>query len=172
MFSDGFTAMNILFSNYASDMIHNVSSKVAGKIIYAEVPGGNPLLGGGSVGITKSTEKEEACLKFLDWLYSDEISEMITYLGGFIGNRSIVNNVDILELYPWIEGIEEMFRKGKRGSKEKKNKWFDEFAFEDILGSAVISVMSGTSTVDEALLEAQRICDRVFNREETGKEGA
>ena len=172
VFSDGFTAMNILFSNYASDMIHNVSSKVAGKIIYAEVPGGNPLLGGGSVGITKSTEKEEACLKFLDWLYSDEISEMITYLGGFIGNRSIVNNVDILELYPWIEGIEEMFRKGKRGSKEKKNKWFDEFAFEDILGSAVISVMSGTSTVDEALLEAQRICDRVFNREETRKEGA
>ena len=36
----------------------------------------------------------------------------------------------------------------------------------------MISVMSGTSTVDEALLEAQRICDRVFNREETGKEGA
>ncbi|HIZ79911.1 MAG TPA: extracellular solute-binding protein [Candidatus Lachnoclostridium stercorigallinarum] len=170
VFSDGFTAMNILFSNYASDMVRNVSSKVAGKIIYAEVPGGNPLLGGGSVGITKSTEKEEACLKFLDWLYSDEISEMVTYLGGFIGNRNIVKNADILELYPWIEGIEEMFRKGKRGSQKKKNQWFDEFAFEDILGSAVISAMSGTSTVDEALGEAQRICDRLFNREEQAGE--
>ena len=164
VFSDGFTAMNILFSNYASDMVHNVSSKVAGKIIYAEIPGGKPLLGGGSLGITKSTKKEEACLKFLDWLYSDEISEMVTYLGGFIGNRNIVNNAEILELYPWVEGIEDIFRKGKRGSNEKKNQWFDEFTFEDILGSAVISVMSGTSTVDEALEEAQKLCDRVFNR--------
>ena len=164
VFSDGFTAMNILFSNYASDMVHNVSSKVTGKIIYAEIPGGKPLLGGGSLGITKSTKKEEACLKFLDWLYSDEISEMVTYLGGFIGNRNIVNNAEILELYPWVEGIEDIFRKGKRGSNEKKNQWFDEFTFEDILGSAVISVMSGTSTVDEALKEAQKLCDRVFNR--------
>ena len=170
VFSDGFTAMNILFSNYASDMVHNVSSKVAGKIIYAEVPGGKPLLGGGSVGITKSTKKEEACLKFLDWLYSDEISEMITYLGGFIGNKNIVKNAEILELYPWVEGIEEMFRKGKRGSNEKKNERFDEFAFEDILGSAVISVMSGTSTVEEALTEAQKLCDRIFNSRETEEE--
>ena len=95
---------------------------------------------------------------------------MVTYLGGFIGNRNIVKNADILELYPWIEGIEEMFRKGKRGSQKKKNQWFDEFAFEDILGSAVISAMSGTSTVDEALGEAQRICDRLFNREEQAGE--
>ena len=89
---------------------------------------------------------------------------MVTYLGGFIGNRNIVNNAEILELYPWVEGIEDIFRKGKRGSNEKKNQWFDEFTFEDILGSAVISVMSGTSTVDEALKEAQKLCDRVFNR--------
>ena len=165
VFADGSIAMNILFSNYASDMVHNVNSKVTGKIIYADVPEQKPLLGGGSVGITKSTDKEEACLKFLDWLYSDEISEMVTYLGGFICNKNIVNNAEILELYPWIEGIEEMFRKGKRGSRDG-NPQFDEFAFEDILGSAVISAESGISTVEEALAEAQNACDRIWNAEE------
>ncbi len=161
-FSEGSVAMNILFSNYASDIVHNISSKVAGKIIYAEVPGGRPLLGGGSIGITKSTEKEAICLKFLDWLYSDEIADMVTYLGGFICNRNIVNNAEILELYPWIQDIEQMFRKGKRGRKEKNEK-FDEFAFEDILGSAVISAASGIAAIDEALQDAQKLCDQMFN---------
>lgn len=164
VFSEGFIAMNILFSNYASDMVHNINSKVAGKIIYAEVPGGRPLLGGGSIGITKCSKKKEACLKFLEWLYSDEISEMVTYLGGFICNKNIVNNAEILELYPWIEKIEEMFRKGMRGCRGK-NERFDEFAFEDVLGSAVISAASGISTVEEALKEAQKSCDKMFNVE-------
>ena len=154
--------MNILFSNYASDMVHNTNSRVAGKIIYAEVPGGSPLLGGGSVGITRNTKKEQACLKFLDWLYSDEIAELVTYMGGFISNKNIVNNAEILELYPWIEGIENMFRQGKRGSQKKKNEKFDEFAFEEILGSAVISAASGISTIEEALREAQKACDKIF----------
>ncbi len=162
VFSNGFTAMNILFSNYASDMVHNTNSRVAGKIIYAEVPGGSPLLGGGSVGITRNTKKEQACLKFLDWLYSDEIAESVTYMGGFISNKNIVNNAEILELYPWIEGIENMFRQGKRGSQKKKNEKFDEFAFEEILGSAVISAASGISTIEEALREAQKACDKIF----------
>lgn len=162
-FSEGGVAMNILFSNYASDMVHNISSKVTGKIIYAEVPGGRPLLGGGSIGITKSTEKEEICLKFLDWLYSDEIADMVTYLGGFIGNKNIVNNAEILELYPWIQDIEQMFRKGKRGRK-KKNERFDEFAFEDILGSALISAASGIADIDDALQDAQKTCDQMFNK--------
>ena len=162
-FAEGNVAMNILFSSYAADMVHNISSKVAGKIIYAEVPGGRPLLGGGSIGITKSTDKEETCLQFLEWLYSDEIAEMVTYLGGFICNRNIVNNAEILELYPWIQDIEQMFRKGKRGRKEK-NERYDEFALEDILGSAVISASSGVSTPEEALEDAQKICNRMFNQ--------
>lgn len=161
-FSEGGVAMNILFSSYASDMVHNISSKVTGKIIYAEVPGGKPLLGGGSIGITKSTAKEGICLKFLEWLYSDEVADMVTYLGGFICNRNIVNNAEILELYPWIQDIEQMFRKGKRGRKEK-NERFDEFAFEDVLGSALISTVSGIADIDEALRDAQKICDRMFN---------
>lgn len=73
-----------------------------------------------------------------------------------------MNNAEILELYPWIQDIEQMFRKGKRGRKEK-NERFDEFAFEDVLGSASISTVSGIADIDEALRDAQKICDRMFN---------
>lgn len=162
VFSEGLIAMNVLFSNYASDMVHTINSRVAGNIIYAEVPGGRPLLGGGSIGITKKTKKEKACLKFLEWLYSDEIANMITYLGGFVCNRNIINNGEILELYPWIEEIETMFQKGKRGECGVGQK-FDEFIFEDILGTAVMSAAAGISTVEEALSTAQKKCDRLFN---------
>lgn len=163
MFSDGLAAMNIAFSNYAADMVHNTNSKVAGKIIYAGVPGGNPLLGGGSVGITKSSKKVSECCRFIEWLYSDEISEMITYLGGFIANKSIINNANVLELYPWIGEIEEIFSKGRRGAYPESNTDFDEFAFEDILGSSFMAVVSGADDIYNALNEAQKICDRMFN---------
>lgn len=163
VFSEGMIAMNVLFSNYAADMVHTLNSRVAGNIIYAEVPGGRPLLGGGSIGITKKTDKEAVCLKFLEWLYSDEIANMITYLGGFVGNKSIDNNAEILELYPWIEGIENMFQKGMRGENEDGVK-FDEFIYEDILGSAIMSAASGISTVEEALILAQRKCDQLLNQ--------
>lgn len=165
MFSDGLTAMNIAFSNYASHMLHNMNSKVAGKIIFADVPGENPLLGGGSLGVTKSSKKVEECYQFMDWLYSDEIAEMVTYLGGFVGNKNIVNNAAVLELYPWIAGIEEMFKKGKRGNEQNQKRGFDEFAFEDILGNALITAMSEKETIEEALYHAQEVCDNRFNKQ-------
>lgn len=163
MFSDGMTAMNIAFSNYASDMVHHVNSKAAGKIIFAEVPGGHPLLGGGSIGITKRSKKVEECYCFFEWLYSDEIAEMITYLGGFIGNQNIIKNAEVLELYPWVEDINQMFKKGKRENRTNRNHQFDEFAFEDIIGSALMTSIFETTDIDEALKDAQANCDDLFN---------
>lgn len=163
LFSDGMTAMNIGFSNYASDMVHHENSKAAGKIIFADVPGGKPLLGGGSIGITKSSKKVNECCQFLDWLYSDEIAEMITYLGGFIGNKNIIKNAEVLELYPWIQDIGKMFKKGKRGNKGIQNIKFDEFVFEDIIGSALMTTIFETAEVEDALKDAQDMCNQIFN---------
>ncbi len=163
MFSDGMTAMNITFSNYASDMVHSINAKAAGKIIFSQVPGGQPLLGGGSIGITRSSSKTAECCKFFEWLYADETAEMVTYLGGFIPNRNIIKNAEVLELYPWIEDIGNMLEKGKRRNREAVNDRFDEFAFEDIIGSAFMNVIFEAAEVEAALRDAQRICDDMFN---------
>lgn len=50
--------MAILYSNYASDLLSH-SSRVAGNIGYALTPGRNPVIGGGSLGVSKYTKRPE-----------------------------------------------------------------------------------------------------------------
>lgn len=96
-------AMVSIFSNYASELISLDSSEMNGKIGFAPLPCRMPLLGGGVIGIgSRSIHKEEA-EQFLSWLYASETSSVITKLGGFIDNKKIYENMDILNLYPWLE---------------------------------------------------------------------
>lgn len=168
-FSQGNTAMSIIFSNYASELIHSPDSKVVGKIAFGPVPGGGSLLGGGAIGISKYSKRYEECLTFLKWLYHRDIAETITYLGGYVCTKELGRNMDILELYPWLDGIEESFRPGRRIYSHEKNPGFNEFLFEDILGKAIRSIASGIDSVEEGLKKAQEECDLEFNNYETKK---
>lgn len=163
-FSEGDTAMNIVFSNHASAMLHGEHSKVVGKTGFAAIPGGNPLLGGGVIGISKNSKRQQECLRFLQWIYSKKVASIITYLGGYITNKHLCDNLDVLELYPWIEDMEKEFSLGWRREKDETHNTFDEFQFEEILGVAVRSSVSGVLSIDEALKEAQNRCDEVFNQ--------
>lgn len=161
-FFEGDTAMQITFSNYASEMLHGLDTKVVGKIGCGKIPGGQPLSGGGSLGISKYTQKYEECMAFLKWLYRNDIAEMITYLGGYICSRGISGNIDILETYPWLADVEKSFEYGWRMSDNEKNPNFKEFLFEDILGRAIRLLASGIEDIDTALEKAQLECDRAF----------
>lgn len=161
-FSKGKIAMNVFFSNHAANILHNPDSNVIGKIGFAQIPGKHPLLGGGVIGISKDTEKEEECYEFLKWIYRDKIVSIITYLGGYINNERLLDKIDILELYPWIEGMEEGFRIGTRFQCDDNSK-FDEYKFEEIIGKAIRSTTLGVVNINDALKEAQSEIDRLFN---------
>lgn len=163
-FSRGKTAMHIVFSNYAAEMVHNPDSRVVGRVAFGVVPGGQPLSGGGTIGISRHSKKYEACMVFLKWLYQREIAETVTYLGGYICNRHVSKNLDVVELYPWLEGMEQSFAAGWRLYGSERNPDFNEFQFEDILGTAIRSIASGIEERDAALAKAQEECDRMFNR--------
>ena len=113
-FSGGRVAMNIVFANYASIMLHSKESEVLGKIGFAPVPGDCPMLGGGVLGISKDTKKQEACREFLKWIYDEKTAALITYLGGYINHKKIKENLDVLELYPWLEDMDKAFATGWR----------------------------------------------------------
>ncbi len=162
-FSEGNTAMHIVFSNYASEMLHNPESKVVGKIAYSPVPGGQPLTGGGSIGISRYSSKYEESIEFLTWLYSRKTAETVTYLGGYICNREIHKDIGLLGLYPWLEDMEGVFKPGWRFYTHEKNPAFNEFIFEDILGKALRSIASGIEDVDSALKKAQAECLEAFS---------
>mgnify|MGYP001585366836 CR=1 FL=1 len=162
-FAEGNTAMIIVFSNHSSHMLHSKSSKVVGKIGFAPVPGGYPLLGGGIIGISKDSKKYQESIEFLKWIYSDKISSAITYLGGFSPCKDIYNNEDVMTLYPWIEGMDKSFRYGGRRNKNSKHPKFDDRKFEGILGIAIRSSVTGILDIDIALNNAQQLCDKEFN---------
>ncbi|MDO5408296.1 MAG: extracellular solute-binding protein [Eubacteriales bacterium] len=161
-FSEGDTAMQIVFSNYASEVIHGLDSKVVGRIACGTVPGGQPLSGGGSLGISRFSHKYEECMTFLKWLYRKDIAETITYLGGYICCQGISRNMDILEMYPWVEDMEKSFELGWRAYSHENNPKFQEFLFEDILGRAIRLIASGIEDAETALTRAQEECERMF----------
>ena len=61
-------------------------------------------------------------MSFLKWLYRKDIAETITYLGGYVCNRQISRNMDILERYPWLENMEKSFEPGWRLYKHDRNR--------------------------------------------------
>lgn len=161
-FAEGNVAMQIVFSSYASEMVYDSEAKAAGRIACSSVPGGQPLSGGGSLGISRYSKKYEACMEFLQWLYRKDIAEMITYLGGYVCSQEISRNMDILELYPWLEDMEASFASGWRIYKNRESIHFDEGLFEDILGKAIRSIASGIEDIDTALQKAQIECNETF----------
>lgn len=136
-FATGQTAMAILFTNYGANLIKKgyVNHTQLG---VAQVPDSQPLLGGGCIGISKKSSCVVEALDYLNWLYSDEISQMITFLGGTILNERVLKNQSLVELYPWLEKLEDTMAIASR--YVWKNKTFDA-KFETELGQRVIDTI-------------------------------
>lgn len=161
-FANGSVAMTIVFMNYASDMIHSKHSKIAGKIGFAAVPGGKPLLGGGVVGISCHSEKKDAACRFLQWLYSDEVSTAFTVLGGLSPCRAVYSSRDVLELYPWLSTAKRSFASGQRRLSNNRYLNFSEKAFEELISVQVKNAVTGIVSPEDALRYAQKNCERHF----------
>jgi multiple sugar transport system substrate-binding protein len=161
-FAEGNTAMVTSFSNHASNMVLSKGSKVVGKIGYAVLPGGRPLLGGGVVGISKDSQKTQECIEFLKWIYQPNVAAIIAYLGGYSPSKNLYENEDLLTLYPWIRGIDEGFRIGHRRNTSASNPRYSDVKFEAVLGMAVRNAATGIVDVDTALSGAQKQLDFEF----------
>jgi multiple sugar transport system substrate-binding protein len=155
-------AMTIVFGNHASRLVQSQKTAIINKIGFAEIPGSKPLLGGGVLGISKNTEKLEEIEIFLRWLYSRNTTDFVNYLGGYISSIRLTQNIDAISLYPWTTCFKESFNKGWRNPITRNPK-FDEFEFEQILGTTLSSIIAGLLDVDEGLDEVQKEFDVRFN---------
>lgn len=156
-FIEGKVAMMIMFVNHATDSINSGCSKVAGKVGYTAVPGKNPLLGGGSLGIFKNCKKVAKANKFLEWACSEEISVVLTLLGGVSPCLSVYDNYELLQMYPWLDIALKNLKYGNRREMLKVNgKFIEEYEFEHILGVAVKNTILDVIPAEEALAYAQK----------------
>lgn len=148
LFSKGDIAIIIVYMNLFSNIAHSSISPLIG---FSQVPGDKPLLGGGSLGISKFSQKENEATEFFKWVYSNEIAEQITLLGGSSINDFVYNNQNIMEKYPWLKFAIDKDYKGVRESSFKSGQNFNLRKVEKIIGlglkNAINNMMSNEETI-------------------------
>lgn len=161
-FAEGSAAMTVVFINYASHILNLKMSSIAGKLGYAPVPGGKPLLGGGVIGITRDCSCPKTACAFLSWLYSDLVAPVFTMLGGLSPCKAAYSNRDINEMYPWLSTARKSFPSAQRRGNSTYYSNFSELQLENILASQIQKAVLGVCTAEEALRQAQAGCESHF----------
>ncbi len=162
-FASGNTAMTIIFANHASKIIGNQSTRVAGKLGFSTIPGGKPLLGGGILGIAKVSDKKEAAMEFFNWLSRNDISLMITLLGGTSGNATTYSSPEIIQYFPWMPEVKHNFSFGVGRKNWLSSKHIiEERAIEQILGISIRNALTGNISIEKALDYAQNSINRLI----------
>ncbi|WP_182502297.1 extracellular solute-binding protein [Peribacillus huizhouensis] len=161
-FIDGKSAMVIGFMNHLSVVSQ---SNIKDSIGIADVPGNAPLLGGGILGITKSTNKVAASIEFLTWLNSPEISEQINLLGGNTASYFLSNNSVVRTMYPWLAKAKKTIMNGKRETVFENGQCIDLKHTEEIIGKHIRKLLAEeqpqfekcVENINEELLEKQEL---------------
>lgn len=160
-FADGDIAMAVMFSNYASEILAS-RSKVIGNIGFCMVPGGNPIVGGGTLGIAKNSKKPEDALAYMMWMTRDPIATAMAGLGSVSPCAKTYSNYDVIDTFPWLELSKECFALSRtKRMPDGDGKPFDEKRFLNIIGTAVKNVSMGFVTLEEALERAQQLLEHM-----------
>ncbi|MFC0138651.1 extracellular solute-binding protein [Erwinia mallotivora] len=147
-FESGDLSMLLIYENLFSETAY---SKISSLIGHASVPGGTPLLGGGSIGITKNSKNKSAAGKFLKWLFSATITEQIVLLGGRSASSCQRNSEKIADLYPWLPLTEKSLLSGIRENSFDDGKYFNLNSAEKIIGRGIESVITGNTNIENAI---------------------
>jgi multiple sugar transport system substrate-binding protein len=161
-FSGGNIAMTILYSNFASD-IFGRGSRVINKVGYAIVPGRNPIIGGGSMGVSKFSKHPREALAYINWICDEPVSSARTLLGSVPSCKESFNNYEIIEAYPWLELSKECFAYSSyRRTPSKNNAPFDDRGFLSIIGQEIKNALGGAVSPEESLEHAQKQYEETF----------
>ncbi len=135
-YAEGHTVLSIVYSNYIN-LLNNVKNDILFKTSFCQPPNNTSYIGGGVLGLTKSSTKEELVYSFLETLYSDEISKLLTQLGALLPTKNIYNNFELTTMYPWIKLIPKALASNKRRRINANGKEFNTIEFEREIGRQV-----------------------------------
>ncbi len=113
-FAQGECALLIAHSNYARHLADEPLSRVSGRVGYAPAPGGKSFLVGGVIGVLQSSARHAEAAVFLNWLFSNGISELLALLSGCSVQESAYQSEELADIYPWLSVVKEGFCTGVR----------------------------------------------------------
>lgn len=158
-FAEGKTAMTVIYSNYAAELINSGNSVVVGRVGAAILPGCKPLLGGGIVGISRYSPKAEACKQFFHWYYSADVASLLVRLGGTSPIVDAYEDFQNYSIFPWMNTSKKSFGLGQRGVKSRTPEQFSIPKYEFAVGTAVRNVVQDLMTPEDASRMAQALYD-------------
>lgn len=162
-FADGDVAMSVMFSNYASEIL-GFRSKIIDKVGCCLVPGGNPIVGGGIMGVARNCSYPEDALALIKWLTRDPVASAMAALGSVSPCIKTYENYEIVDAFPWLELSKECFAISHTGRLAPTDtRPFDEKRFLSIIGGMVKNVYAGVVSPQRALDLAQATIDEYFN---------
>lgn len=163
-FAEGNTAMTVLFSNYASELL-NSNSRIIGKIGYAPAPGNNSLVGGGCIGVCKNSRNKREAIDFIKWVCSDKVATAMTLLGSVSPCKKTYENYEVIDTYPWLTLSKEAINISRTvRTPGKGDTTFDERRFLSVLGMAVNNAYNSAMSEKDALAFAQGIYQRTMKK--------
>ena len=151
--------MTVVYANYAAALINSKNSSVVGRVGAAVIPGQKPLLGGGIVGISKYSQKVDACKQFFHWYYSTDVASLLVRLGGTSPIVDAYEDFQNYSVFPWMNTSKQSFGLGQRGIKENAPEGFSIQRYEFAIRTAVRNVLQGIISVPEACGMAQALYD-------------
>lgn len=168
-FERGELAMLIVYMNLFSDVAHSEISPLTG---FASVPGSKPLLGGGSIGISKFSRSPVQAAHFLQWLLSSPITEQMALLGGNLASESLYRNIRITDRYPWLELAKQGSTSGIRESYTSEGYAYNLHQAEIIIGQHIIDVINGSLTVHNAIDKINETLQKMHQQTENKNEAS
>lgn len=147
LFEQGKLAMLIVYTNLFSYINHRDILPLIG---YSNVPGNRALFGGGSLGMSKYSQKDKAVKTFFDWLYSVEINEQIALLGGATAQKNIMQNQPIVNQSPWLPVAQLQYANGIR-ENSINGKAINLHLVEHIIGQYLSGWISGQFSAKQVI---------------------
>lgn len=98
------TSVMSIFSTASAYMFNdNQYGPIVDCVACQDVPGHRPVLDGNIIGIMPESRHQEEAIAFLQWVYHESVSNILTLLSGQPICKAATRNTEILELYPWLK---------------------------------------------------------------------
>lgn len=161
-FVNGHIATVILYANHASNFVRAQSANVGIEIGFAPIPGGNPLLGGGSLGVCVQSPQPDEAYTFIRWATCEEIAPELVMLGASSACKQVYEHRDILDTYPWFGALQDSLRLGiRKPILSPVDIDYNQRDFEYTLGVHLLNAIAGKETPEEALENTQKTLDAI-----------
>ena len=160
--------MTIAYIHHASEII-KAKTAIAGNVDYATVPGGNPLLGGGALGVARQSKKKDLAYEFIRWAASSQTGIELMLLGGISANKKCYQEREILNRYAWLEHLEENILKGERKqifvNQEHR---FEQSLLERRMGEHIVRNCLGRESDSDFFEAVHRILNDTLTADKSG----